>query len=68
MTEPMLTVKDVADRLRVSAETVRRWLRAGQLRGIWLSDRAGWRIPASELERFLRERAGQGIDRPAHGP
>ncbi len=65
MAEPMLTVREVAERLRVNAETVRRWLRAGQLRGVWLSDRAGWRIPAGELERFLRERTGRGLDNPA---
>lgn len=47
------------------AETVRRWFRAGQLRGIWLSGRAGRWIPASKLERFLREQTGPGLDKPA---
>ena len=59
----LLTVRDIATRLRVTSETVRRWLRAGALRGIRLSDRAGWRVPAEELERFLSERARWETDR-----
>jgi excisionase family DNA binding protein len=51
--ETMLTVDEAADRLRVHAETVRRWLRSGKLRGNLLSERAGYRIPASEVERLL---------------
>jgi len=51
--ETMLTVEEAADRLRVHAETVRRWLRSGRLRGHLLSERAGYRIPASEVERLL---------------
>ena len=38
----------------VSRETVRRWLRSGEMKGTLLGDRAGWRIPASEIERKLR--------------
>ncbi|MBX6754529.1 MAG: helix-turn-helix domain-containing protein [Thermorudis peleae] len=57
MAERMLTVREVADQLRVSPETVRRWLRDGKLRGLWISDRGGWRIPASELARFIQERS-----------
>ncbi len=52
--ERFLTVAEVARELRVSPETVRRWLRAGQLRGVRLGgDKAGYRIAAAELERFL---------------
>jgi excisionase family DNA binding protein len=50
----MLTVSEVADRLRLKPETVRRWLRSGKLRGVSLgSDSAGWRVPQSEVERLL---------------
>lgn len=52
----MLKVKEIAERLRVNQYTVRRWIRDGQLRGIAMGDRAGYRVPASELDRFLRER------------
>lgn len=55
----MLTVSEIAQRLKVSPETIRRWLRSGQLHGVHLSDRAGWRVPASEIDRFLAQRAGQ---------
>ena len=53
--ERWYTVKQVAKHLQVSAVTVRRWLRDGLLRGSRLPGKAGWRIPAGELERFLRE-------------
>lgn len=59
MAKPMLTVEDVAERLRVSCETVRRWLCTGQLQGTWLGDRPGWRIPPEALEQFMRERAAR---------
>ena len=49
-----LKVPEVAARLRVSAETVRRWLRDGDLRGVRFSDRGGWRVMSNEVERKLR--------------
>ena len=50
----LLTVPEVADRLRLKPETIRRWLRSGRLRGISLgSDHAGWRVRESEVERLL---------------
>lgn len=50
-----LTVDEVADRIRVNRETVRRWLRSGQLRGTLPGGkRMGYRIPESELRRFLQ--------------
>lgn len=64
----LLTVTEVAERVRVSPELVRRWLRQGRLRGVRLGGtRLGWRIPEAELDRFLvaaglcteRDHAGQ---------
>jgi len=53
----LLTVQEVADQLRASPETVRRWLRQGQLRGIRLGGtKLGYRIPESEVRHFLAER------------
>jgi excisionase family DNA binding protein len=50
----LLTVQEVAERLRVNAETVRRWLRQGRLHGMMPGgDRAGYRIRESELRRFM---------------
>jgi excisionase family DNA binding protein len=50
----LLTVEEVAEQLRLTRETVRRWLRSGKMRGVLLSDRGGYRIPESEVERVLR--------------
>lgn len=52
--EKVLTVKEVAEALRVQPETVRVWLRSGRLHGMDLGGRVGWRIRESELERFMR--------------
>lgn len=53
MTPEYLTVEETARRLKVDAETVRRWLREGTLRG----QKFGrvWRIPESELSLTPRE-------------
>ncbi len=52
--DPLLTVPEVAARLRLKPETVRRWLRSGRLAGISLgSDHAGWRVRESSLAAFL---------------
>jgi excisionase family DNA binding protein len=55
----LLTVADVAARLKVSQETVRQWLRTEQLRGYNLGGQAGWRIRGSEVERLLADRVGK---------
>jgi excisionase family DNA binding protein len=57
--EEMLTVEEACKRLKLHEETVRRWIRTGRLRATRLGfGRAGYRIPASEVERILRgERA-----------
>jgi excisionase family DNA binding protein len=47
-------VPEVAERFGVHVETVRLWLRSGRLRGtLLMSKQAGYRIPASEVERLL---------------
>jgi excisionase family DNA binding protein len=61
--EQVLTVPEVADRLRVSTATVTNWLREGRLRGYRLGGtKAGWRIEVSDLDKFIAERKGE---RPA---
>lgn len=60
----LLTVAEVAERLKVQPLTVRRWLKRGDLAGIQLGDRAGWRISEDDLDRFLDERrGGVGIEK-----
>ena len=49
------TVKEVADRLKVSEATVRGWIKHGDLRAIDIGK--GWRIADSDLKIFLDEHA-----------
>lgn len=53
-----LTVREVADRLRVDTSLVTRWLRAGKLRGHVLTAcnydrRRQWRIAREDFEAFV---------------
>jgi excisionase family DNA binding protein len=65
MNERLLTVREVAERLRSSSETVRRWLRQGKLRGFRPGGtKLGYRVPESELQRFIT----QGEYRPEATP
>jgi excisionase family DNA binding protein len=64
--EKLLTVREVAEYLDVTEETVRRWLRTGRLDGVLLSRKSGWRIRPEAVERMLSapyqrfiERAGE---------
>jgi excisionase family DNA binding protein len=64
--EELLLVPEVARRVRVSEETVRRWLRSGALRGFQLATgRGGWRIPATEVDRLLT--GGRQLTLPDEG-
>jgi excisionase family DNA binding protein len=54
--EYLLTVAEVATRLRLNPETVRRWLKTGRMHGHQLpGGRGDWRIPESEIRRVLTE-------------
>jgi excisionase family DNA binding protein len=53
----LLTVQQVAARLKMNPETVRRWLREGKLRGYLLGgDRSGYRVAEHDLDAFIRAR------------
>jgi excisionase family DNA binding protein len=49
----LLTPEQVAEYLQVHVETVRRWLRSGELRGVNLGGRARWRVRREDLQRFV---------------
>jgi excisionase family DNA binding protein len=51
----LLTVREVAARLRLHPETVRRWLRDGRLRGARIKGSGGYRVLESEVQRLLNE-------------
>ena len=65
MTMEDLTVPEVAVRLKVTPMTVRRWLKAGSLRGLHCDDRVGCRIRERDLVSFLDARCRGGVqERP----
>jgi len=49
----ILSVQDVAKRLDVHDQTVRRWLKSGQLRGMPFGGRTGWRVEEEDLREFI---------------
>src|SRR6266702_4025767 len=53
-----LRTSDVATRLGVSLDTVRRWLRSGELKGTPFG-RAGYRIEDTDFQAFLHQRQRQ---------
>ncbi len=58
MVEDLLTIGEVALRLRVDSTTVRRWIRAGLMEAVELphgGERVTFRIRRSEYERIVKE-------------
>ncbi|HKV58802.1 MAG TPA: ATP-binding protein [Ktedonobacteraceae bacterium] len=55
-----LTTSDVAERLDVSLDTVRRWLRSGELKGSPFG-RAGYRIEDADFQAFFNRRRRQPL-------
>jgi excisionase family DNA binding protein len=53
-----MTVEEVAEKLKVHPDSVRRWLRAGQLRGFMISRKAGYRIRPDDVDRFVMGERG----------
>ncbi len=51
---PLLTIADVAERLRVNAKTVRRWIATGELPAYKVGRQ--WRVAEGDLWAFLTER------------
>jgi excisionase family DNA binding protein len=59
--ERWLIVEEVARRLDVTEETVRRLLRRGELPGMQISKRSGWRVRAEDVDVFIRSRFRTGV-------
>ncbi len=60
MTEPetFLTVAQVARRLSLNPETVRRWVRSGRLRAFKPGgDKSGWRVSERSLDALINARS-----------
>ncbi|SRR5579884_4170339 len=62
-----LTTSDVAARLGVSLDTVRRWLRSGELKGTPFG-RAGYRIEDGDFQAFLDHRRRHAQELSASSP
>jgi excisionase family DNA binding protein len=58
----LLTVEEVAKQLSVHPDTIRRWIRSGEIKAVNLGGPAGYRISQSELNRFIRDRTGRTKD------
>ena len=53
-----ITIKDIANKMNVSEETVRRWIRDGKLAAEDMGGRLGYRVLQDEFERFFQMRNG----------
>src|SRR5215204_5950159 len=60
--ERLLSLEDVADRLQVSDQSVRRWIKAGKLAAY--KPGLEWRISPSDLEDFLQTHSSPKVQAP----
>jgi excisionase family DNA binding protein len=58
--DQLLTVPDVAKRMQVGEETIRRWLRSRELAGFHLGRGSSWRVKRSDLDAFIESRRMTG--------
>lgn len=67
-----MTIREVAAEMRVSPDTVHRWVRSGQLPAADVSGRgcrrASWRIDSRGLDQFIKSRANKPQPRPRRRP
>ena len=54
--EPMLTVADIAGHMGVNEQTVREWIKRGELQASKHGSRVGYRIAKSAYDAFLAKR------------
>lgn len=50
--EIWLSIEDVAERLHVNSETVRRWLQSGEMKGYKMGKQ--WRIKESDVDSIFK--------------
>lgn len=51
------TVKEIAEILKIQEQTVRVWLRSGDLKGFTLNK--SWRVTREDLDAFIEKRSNQ---------
>ena len=54
--EPMLTVADIAGHLGANEQTVREWIKRGELTASKFGSQIGYRIKQSDYDAFLARR------------
>lgn len=57
--ERILTVAEVADRLRLSENTIRRMCEGGDFDMVFKAGDRQWRIPAASIETYIKQRQAQ---------
>jgi CTP synthase len=63
--EHLLTLEDVAERLKISVSTVRRWVKSNELRSIKIGNRGQYRVSLADLDEFLAEQDAHQADTSA---
>ena len=63
MDSEYFTVREVAGKLKVHPQTVKDWLRAGDLEGVNFGGRSGWRVTDAQLRDFVERRTQATIER-----
>jgi excisionase family DNA binding protein len=58
--DQLLTVADVAGRIGAHEQTVRHWIKSGELKAARFGTRIGYRIRLGDSEEFLRRRTLTG--------
>lgn len=53
-----ITVNEAAEMLRVSPQSVRRWLKDGHLQGTKVGKGKLWRLSRAEVENYLKSQKG----------
>lgn len=54
MTKKVVSIKEAAEMLDVSIDTIRRAIKSGSLKAFQLNKKGNWKITIEELERFMR--------------
>ena len=58
MFERMLTLQQVADFMKVSKQSVRRWSKSGELKSYKLGNAGLWRYQPGDVARFVEQQNG----------
>jgi len=58
--ERWYTVQEIVNMLSVHEQTVRRWIKQGELEAILFGRKGGYRVKASNLDAFLEVQAAKG--------